>query len=243
MPRLNQLIAVSQTKKQRAKSLKTQAYHLFQKPELFNGHEKTYAPLNEEGERLPPQPKKVQQTVDSLIESVRGAVEEMLDVVSSQDVGNSVATADVVVDDQLVAQNVPVTTLLFLEKELTDLQAFVDAVPTLDTSEQWDKDNNLGLYVAKPSKTVRTNKEKRPIVLYDATPNHPAQTQLVDVDVSVGTWTTTRLSGALSVPDKENLVKRVRKLKEAVVQAREEANSKEVDNVTLGNKVLKYIFE
>jgi hypothetical protein len=60
--------------------------------------------------------------------------------------------------------------------------------------------------------------------------------------VQVGQWRTVKFSGALPAQERNELLQRIRKLQEGVKFAREEANSKEVDDVKLGNKVFDFVF-
>lgn len=91
------------------------------------------------------------------------------------------------------------------------------------------------------SYTTKTKKEQRPIVLYDATDKHPAQTQLITEDVSIGTWKTVKQSGAIPVPRKKVLLERVDKLLKAVLVAREQANSVEATDECVGAAIMGYL--
>ena len=67
----------------------------------------------------------------------------MFDVVLTQDMGNTHAKADIKVNGQTILPNVPVTYLLFLEKQVVDLETFVTKLPSLDPSEVWEADGEL----------------------------------------------------------------------------------------------------
>jgi len=60
----------------------------------------------------------------------------MFDIVATQDWANCQAVADVVVDDQVILAQVPFTHLLFLEKQLLDIQTLVEKLPVLDPAER-----------------------------------------------------------------------------------------------------------
>jgi hypothetical protein len=62
-------------------------------------------------------------------------------------------------------------------------------------------------------------------------------------DVWVGTWTTTKFSGAIPARTRNDLLERVRKLLDAVKAAREEANGLEVKPQKVGAALLGYIFD
>ena len=83
---------------------------------------------------------------------------------------------------------------------------------------------------------------QRPVVLYDATEHHPAQTQLISEDVTIGHWETTYRSGALPVPRKEALLEKIDAVRNAVKRARSRANDQEVARREVGAALLSYIF-
>jgi hypothetical protein len=167
----------------------------------------------------------------------------MLDVVATQDWANCQARADVVVDGRKLLQGVPVTHLLFLEKQLVDLRTFVEALPVLDAAEDWEYKPEVDSYVSRPARTNRTRKVPKNHVKYEATKEHPAQVEVYMEDVWVGTWTTTKFSGAVPAAARNAMLERVRKLLEAVKCAREEANGLEVKPQKVGASLLGYVFD
>lgn len=242
MGKLNQTLAVVTGLKTQANKSLTQAYHVLQKNELFNGLVRTYTPRDEEGERLPSESKRIQTKVSEVIQSVRDALKPMYDAVATQDRANRQASADVVVDGETLLEAVPVTHLLFLEKQMTDLETFVTSFPTLDPTSEWHLDESRGCYATTPTESVRTKKVPKAFVKYEATEQHPAQVETFTEDIQVGTWTLTNYSAALSEAEKQSMLKRVRKLREAVSKAREEANSLEVTEVREADTIFNYVF-
>jgi hypothetical protein len=243
MPKLNQIIAVQAGKKSQAKDTLTEAYHLLKKPELLSGLVRTYQPRDENGEPQPDERKQVQVTVNELIGKVTADLTEMFDVVATQDWANCQARADVVVDGHPVLKGVPVTHLLFLEKQLVDLRTFVQALPVLDPAEEWEYKEDVDGYVSRPSRANRTKKVPKNHIKYEATKEHPAQVEMYMEDVWVGTWTTTKFSGAIPAAARNAMLERARKLLDAVKAAREEANGIEVKPQKVGGAVLGYVFE
>lgn len=242
MTKLNQVIAIEKGIKSRSHSEISELYKLIQKPQLFNGGVRSYQKKDENGEDLPQERQHVQFKSDDVLATVRRAVTDLMNVTLQKDEANMHATADVKIDDVVIMSNVPVTTLLFLEKQVTDLKTFVGNLPVLDSAENWNKDEGSGLYKAEPRQTQRTKKEQRPIVLYDATDKHPAQTQLITEDVTVGHWHTVLHSGAVPFPKKQEMQERLEKLILAIKQAREEANDIEVsDRRPLGQAIFDYL--
>jgi hypothetical protein len=243
MPRLNQIIAIQATKKSQAKEALTEAYHQLKKSELLSGLVRTYQPRDENGEPQPEERKQVQVKVNDLLARVTGELTEMFDVVATQDWANCQARADVVVDGRKVLTGVPVTHLLFLEKQLTDLRTFVEALPVLDAAEEWEYKPEFDSYVSRPSKANRTKKVPKTHVKYEATKEHPAQVEMYMEDVWVGTWTVLKFSGAIPAATRNAMLERVRKLLDAVKSAREEANGIEVKPQKVGAAILGYVFD
>jgi hypothetical protein len=240
--KLNQIIAVSKGVKSQTLRTLTDGHRDVQKPALLSGISRTYQPKDDEGERLPPESTKVQLTANGVISEVTDALVRLFDVVATQDYANCAAKADVVVDGRVIAAGVPVTYLLFLEKQLTDLHTFVDKLPVLDPSENWTWSEAAGHYAADPVQTTRTKKVPRNHVKAEATEKHPAQVEMYTEDVIVGTWTTIKFSGALPAAKIREMRERVTKLAQAVKFARETANAEDVTDVTIGDAVLSYVF-
>ena len=240
--KLNQIIAVSKGVKSDTLAALTHAHREVQKQPLLSGIARTYQPKDDEGERLPPESTRVQLTAQSVIADVRAGLVRLFDVVATLDTANTLAKADVVVDGQVLLSDVPVSYLLFLEKQLTDIHTFIQKLPVLDPAVSWTFNDAAGYYASDPVQTTRTAKVPRNHVLAEATEKHPAQVQVYHEDIIVGTWTTVRFSGALPAIEIRAMLERVTKLREAVKMAREEANGTEVTDRQLGATVLGYIF-
>src|SRR5437763_5612156 len=221
MPKLNQIIAIQAGKKSQAKESLTEAYHQLKKPELLSGLVRTYQPRDEGGEPQPDERKLVQVKVNELITRVMRDLTEMFDVVATQDWANSQARADVVVEGRRLLEGVPVTHLLFLEKQLVDLRTFIEALPTLDAAEEWEYKPELDSYVSRSARSNRSKKVPRNHIKYEATKEHPAQVEMYMEDVWVGTWTTVKFSGAIPAAVRNAMLDRLRKLLESVKSARE----------------------
>lgn len=242
MAKLNQILALEKGVKQRVHSAITQLHKAVQKPALMSGFRKVYHRKDENGEQYPAERQKVQFSTPDVIAALTEDLTTLFDLTATKDVANCSATANVLVDDEVLLKDVPATYLLFMEKQLADLHTFFTKMAELDPGADWSKDESTGLYQTEPVETQRTAKLQRPIVLYDATPEHPAQTQLITEDVVVGQWSIVKYSGAIPPGEKKVIVARIDKLLSAVKCAREDANSREVVNQTTGKKVLDYLF-
>jgi hypothetical protein len=243
MARLNQIIAVEKGVKSKAFQTITETHHKLQKQALLAGISRTYRPKDEEGEQLPPESTRVQLSVAETIVDVRRALVELFDVTATKEWANCKATANVEVDGRTLLSDVPVTYLLFLEKQLTDLHTFVKKLPTLDPADTWEFDENVGFYATEPVETVRTKKVPRVLVKAVATEKHPAQTEVYYEDVPAGYWRTVRFSGALPAARVQELLRRIELLQQAVKVAREEANNADVTQEKLGDRVFAYLFD
>ena len=241
MAKLNQVIAIEKSVKSRATAEISELYKAVQKPTLFDGFNKAYQPIKEDEERFPPQSQRVQFNAVEVLRAAGNHLAELFDVTAQKDYANCAAVADVTVDGQVLLTAAPVTYLLFLEKQLTDMHTFVDKMPTLDPAEEWTLDQNSGTYRSKSSSTIRTKKIQKPIVLYPATPEHPAQTQLITEDETVGTWDQVRYSGAIPEPRRKELLARIVKLSKAVKFAREAANDTDAAEQKVGEKVFNWL--
>ena len=176
------------------------------------------------------------------IGSAIAALTEEMDIVATQDAANRSACADIVVDGKVVLERVAVTTLLFLEKQLVDLNTFVESFPTLDPAQKWEHSDEANCF-ASTSETTRTKKVPKNHVKYEATKEHPAQVELFHEDLVVGYWRKTDFSGAIPQQRKQAMLSRIRQLQDAVKCAREEANTQEVKDVKIANSLLGFVFE
>jgi hypothetical protein len=242
MARLNQIIAVEKGIKTRSHQRLTEAHHALQKPALLAGISRAYRPKDEEGEQLPPEATKVQVKAEEIIRSTADILAELFDVTATKDYANCTARADVVVDGKALLTGVPVTYLLFLEKQLVDLHTFIKKLPVLDASETWTFDASADCWATEPVQTARTKKIPRNHVKAEATEKHPAQVEVYHEDVVVGYWKTVKFSGALPAKRMNELLERLERLQKAVKFAREEANNQTAEEQKVGRTVLGYIF-
>ena len=220
MARLNQIIAVEKGIKTRALKDLTEAHHALQKPALLSGISRTYRPKDEDGEQLPPEATRVQVKAEEIIKRTADILVELFDVTATKDYTNCKTRADVVVDGKVLLAAVPVTYLLFIEKQLVDLHTFIKKLPVLDASEGWTFDPSADCWATEPVQTAKTKKIPRNHVKAEATDKHPAQVDVYHEDVVVGYWKTLKFSGALPAKRVNELVDRVEKLQQAVKFAR-----------------------
>lgn len=242
MPKLNQIIAVEKGVKAQAETELTKHYHRLQKPALFFGITKTYEKKDVDGEDFPSERTLVQARIEDELKDMSKALTKLFDVTATKDWGNTAAKANVVVDGEVLIEDAPITYLLFLEKQLVNLRSDIKKLPIYDTAEQWEPNDELGLYQTEPAFTSKGKKIPRNHVKAKATDKHPEQVEVYYEDVQVGKWKTVKYSGAASPKRVRELTERVEKLQEAVKYAREEANSQHVNDVKVGEKIFDYLY-
>ena len=242
MKRLNQVLAIEKGVRTESHKKITELHRLTASEQAVSGISRTYQPVDDGGEKLPPESVNVQVRHQDAFSAVKEVMGELMDLQATKDVANCAARAHVRVDGNDILNNVPATHLLFLEKQLEDLRTFVGKMQVLNPSESWTYDGADGLYKTRPAKTHKTKKLQRPLVMYDATTEHPAQTQLVTEDVVVGHWETVKSSGAISLERKRVIEGRIAKLLKAVKEAREMANMIEAPGQVVGEPIFEYLF-
>lgn len=242
MARLNQIIAIEKGTKTKTQRDLTDAHHALQKQALLSGISRQYTPDDEMGEKFPPETTRVQVRAQELIRRTQEVLTELFDVTATKDNTNCSAHADVVVDGKTLLTQVPVTTLLFLEKQLTDIHTFVKKLPVLDASETWTFDSAQDCFATDPSFSVKTKKVPRNHVVAPATDKHPAQVDVWHEDTRVGQWKTVKFSGALQQKTVNDMLDRVEKLQKAVKYAREDANNVEARSMKIGKEIFDYLF-
>lgn len=240
--KLHQALALVAGQKSRTASEVTEAYHKIQKPDLLKGISRRYTPKDDDGEVFPPESNQVVYRVPDALDETRKSLATLFDLVLMQDATNCLARADVEIDGFELLSAVPVTNLLFLEKQVKDLHSLIEKLPTLDPSERWRFDPNSNAYVTEPSQQTKTKKVSKVLVKYPATVEHPAQTEMVTEDVVVGSWETIKFSGAIPELEKKNILRRVQKLWDAIKMAREEANSTDAVHAKIGELIFDYVF-
>lgn len=242
MTKLNQIIAVEKGVKSKSFQEITAAQHRVQKTALLAGLSRNYQPKDEEGEQLPPESARVQVKAEEVLREMSATLTRLFDITATKDWANCSACADVTVDGRVLLREVPVSYLLFLEKQLAELHTFVKKLPVLDSAESWTLDPSTDWWKTEPVRTIRTRKVPRNHVKAEATEKHPAQVEVYYEDVPVGYWTTVKFSGALPARRVNELLERVEKLQHAVKFAREEANGAEVTDQRVGDAVFGYLF-
>jgi hypothetical protein len=240
--KLNQVIAIEKGTKARSDQELTKAHHGLQKPELLSGIARAYTPLNENGEQFPNEDTKVQINAEDMIQQTGSILTELFDVTATKDLTNCLANANIVVGDKVLLEKVPVSYLLFLEKQLVNIHTFVKKLPVLDPAFDWKFDGARGCWATNPVGSTKTKKVMKNHVKAAATQFHPEQVEVFTEDTVIGNWSTVRLSGALEAKRVRALLDRVEELQKAVKVAREQANMQDAIPQYIGKTVFAYLF-
>lgn len=240
-PTLNQLVAVQSGLKTSTYRDQTDMWKSLQRPAPLTGISRQYTPRDEEGESLPPESTLVQVSAETVLQDTAQLLGKLFDTTATIDAANCTARADLAVRGQVLAKDVPVTTLLFLEKQIQDLVTTMRALPKLDPAEKWSFDEATNSWRSEPYETVRTKKVLRNHVKAEATDKHPAQVEIFTEDVGIGTWRTVRFSGAMPATRVAALVSRAEDLLRAIKMARETANQETAVKREIAAPIFTYL--
>jgi len=197
-------------------------------------------PLTEEAVLL-------QTTVPKELAWIGGFFKTMINVDGQINDANTKAKANLILEDgTTLAENVPATMLLELEKRVKLFMDVVAAAPTLDPAKGYkeDKDAGADVWKAREITTESTIKEQVPLELSKATDKHPAQVQLVSKDVVIGTRLKQEWSSMITSARKAELLDRCERLIRAVKQARSRANDQIVDvTIKIGDTLIEHLLK
>lgn len=215
------------------------------KADRFMGQHRKYLPFTDhDGISFPEDYKQIDTTVLDKLEYMEKTEIRYFNAMLQKESTNQVATADLVIDGTTIATGLPATFLLGMETRLKHLRSVYEAIPTLQPGVKWTKDESVGKGVyatEKPVETLKTETVVKPVVLYAATKEHPAQVKEMSEVVNIGKYVTTTWSGMISPADKSILLERIDKTIRAFKQARQRANMTEVIKRDIGKEIFAYI--
>lgn len=240
-PKLAQLVAVQAGLKSSTYRDQTDKWKALQRPAPLTGISRQYTPKDEEGDQLPSESTLVQLSAETVLRDTASLLAKLFDTTATIDAANCTARADLAVNGQVLVKDLPVSTLLFLEKQVQDLVSTMRALPTLDPAEKWTFDEATNSWRSEPYSTVRTKKVLRNHVKAAATEKHPAQVDTYAEDATVGTWTTVKFSGAMPATRVATLVGRAEELLRAIKMAREAANQEPAPKREIAEPVFAYL--
>lgn len=249
MAKLHELLAVMNSLRGQANSTSADLKNTFEKKRgHFSEALVTFKSSQEGVEDKVEARQSLQTTVKRELEWISIKIASAINAANQVDEANTVARADIVLEDGtvLLAQ-VPATGLLQLEHRMEEVQALVSAIPTLDPARgfEQDPDKGEGIWKARDIDKVRTEKVFDFVVMVPATDKHPAQVKELNRDKPVGTIHQQEWSSLITVAEKGDMLDRVEKLARAVKAARSRANEAVVDVTKnkIGSTLLDYVFK
>lgn len=242
---LHELLAVEGDLEGTHKKIIEETKNTFKKKvEHFFGRHRKLEMFTDDNIDYPEEFKKLDSTVQQKLDYMMGAEVRYFNALLEKEGTNQVATADLVVEGVTIGSDLPATFLLGMETRLKHLRAVYEAIPTLQPGVSWVKDETLGEGVYKienPETQLKTETVVEPVVLYDATKEHPAQIKEVSKTRNVGKYVTIIWSGMITPAEKSALLGRIDKLIRAFKQARQRANTTEVVKRTIGKEIFDFI--
>lgn len=245
MSKLHELLAVEADAKGQFKTILTESQKVFSSEHLFKGFVRTLTMFDAKDEALNgTERSELTTTVPERLEYTGQFITRFLDLVLQKEKTNQKAIADIIIDGKTIAKDIPVTFLLGLESKLSLLRDLFMRIPSLDNSIAWEKADDIaeGIWRQKyPEEVLRTAKQFKHQILVEPTEHHPAQIEKWEESVPVGRYTKTVICGMITSNRKAHLLANIDKLSRAVKQARQRANSTEVEKVNIGNDLLNFI--
>jgi len=248
---LHEVLAAESTRSAAATLVIAETNKKFSDGKLFKGTIRTLTLFKEPegGPAVKAAAESAESQVEPIVTSVAAELDYALnlwaraeDVRATKNLTNTVAKADIVLEDGTVIEtDVPVDELMGLEARLKDLKPTLALAPVVDPTEEWtpsSKWNVPGLLQTAARLTLKTEKITEPFVLYEATDKHPAQVKETVRTPNIGQFATTRYASALTVQQKANLLTQIDELIAACRAARVRANSVEILPSSVGTKII-----
>lgn len=247
--RLHELLSIEKNKLTQWSTLVQDTLAKFGKEHFFKGFIKSLkmikeSPENEAIEKSGTETKDVVTTVGDTLSYLFEHWADYEDVQFRKNVSNQKAVASIQIGEKVI-DKIPVDELMGLESRIARIRDIFQNIPTLDASREWRKSTvRDGVWItANADVTTKTEKVIVPVVLYEATKDFAAQVEKISRDEVVGTYTTVLFSGAITSLQKSQLLKRIDDLIGEVKKARMRANSVQVEMVSIGQDIAKYLLE
>jgi hypothetical protein len=248
MPKLHELLAVEANLKGQADTTRKDLMNTFDKKKHhFSEVITTFKPSTEGIPDKVESQLGLQTTVKKEIAWISEKLVAALDVAYQVEIANTLARADVQLEDgTVILKSLPATSLLQLEKRLKEIQEFVMTIPTLDPAKSFEPDpaKGEGIFKARDVEKPRTEKKFEYVVMVQPTKEHPAQVKELVVDRPVGVVLQQEWSSLITVAEKGDMLDRVEILTRAIKKARSKANEQDIDvkENKIATKLLNFVF-
>ena len=252
-PMLHELLAALGDAEARSNMVQQEATDTFTKrPNHFLGAHRTlrmFADADKHLEESHIEHQEITTTIRAKLRYIQRDIARWWDAFLQKEATNQEAKADLVVDDTVIAKDLPAAFFLGMEKELKSLRKCYENIPTLQPGIKWEKDptlaaadNSKGVYRnMNPDKKLKTKQTIGHKILVPQDEHHPAQVEKWTEQDPVGEFTVEVVSGMITPAEKSIMLQRITKLIAAVKRSRMRANSQEIKKLAIGKALFEYI--
>ena len=251
--KLHELLAVDTQVKGQAEAARKDLMNTFEKKRHSHFSRKTITFFSDKDGVAPKVEahQDLQTTIRRELKWIGEKLAGALDIGHQVDVANTMAAADVVLDNgKVLLEKVPTTSLLQMAHRIKELQEFVAAIPTLDPAQGFKEDESMStegdtVHKALDVEKSRTEKSFDYVVMVQPTDKHPAQVKELSIDKVIGHTLTQEWSGLITTAEKGDMLDRVEEVSRAVKSARARANELELQVAShkIGERILNYVFK
>jgi hypothetical protein len=237
---LSELLAIEQDKKQKLHSTIGQLIQLFTKKEsLLEGYKKTFLHTKDAqlgGEPQVLETREAAYTLKQVLEEAFLAIGAGIDysISKEESLANPAARTDLFIGEVYIG-NFSAPALQALETILHRIKEMYLVLPTLDPTQIWEKAEGEVFWKSLGEKKIKMQKTPKALVKYEATPQHPAQTEIVYLEEEVGYFITAHYSGKIKQSQKNKILERLDAILQAVKIAKARIYSAPVQKKQIGS--------
>ncbi|MCS6905577.1 MAG: hypothetical protein RML72_07495 [Bacteroidia bacterium] len=247
---LSELIAIEQDKKQKLHGTIGHLIQLFTKKDsLLEGYQKCYIPFQPES--FPKnstleviESKQLAYTLREILLEANAVLTQGIDlVVSKEETYASAAARTELFVNNIYFGNFSLLALEALETILHRLKEVYTVLPTLDATQSWEKIEDAHQWHCVAEKKFRTQKVPKVVVKYEATPEHPAQTEIIYIEEIVGEYITHVYSGKIKQSQKNQILERLSLVLEAVKKAKAKIGAIAAQKKEIGQQLFDFLYQ
>ena len=252
----HQLLAFENETKHQANTIMRETIHIFDKSSSFDEFYKSYQPFIDGDKDVVDTDKKLMTTtVSERLNFTTKYLMKSINILASKEYTNTLAKADIIIKDDegttiaILAKDVPVSTLLSLDKKFSEIRLMYAKIPTLNTEKHWVIGTNTeGIECYQEADSVKVIRTKTEIVTEAFNPNPISESEKYKLEPrdrkvtsSIGEYTTVNKTGRISPKAKADILERLDQVTAAIKSARAIANGIEVKNQNIGKDIFSYI--
>ncbi len=254
MAKLHEVLAVESDLEGKYKRVCDEAKKVFKdKPSHFIGYTRELNMFSDDGIEYPVEQQEMATTVADKLGYIQGSISSYINALCQKESTNQKATAKIIIDGVELTGDLPATFLLGMESRLKYIRGVYETIPTLPVNVGWEEAPAVGesVFVTKhPEEKLKTSRTFKSKVLVPAQfpkdgergDSLPAQIEKWEEVENVGKFVKTIWSGMMPSSKKAKMLGRIDILIKAVKQARQRANTTEVQRCGgLGGVFMDYI--